>query len=597
MKIGNILGTGSIVLSLMACQLLSGVTPGGGASFDTSKTAQYQYIFGEPKDPIHLTVTPDDAHSVSALIPVAGGTLEATGADGTVFTLQIPANALATATTISLTPLASVTGLPGQGGSVYAARVEPEGLELSGDATLTITPVQPIPMAKQLFFSYKGAGTTVGLALPVTESPDVKIRLMHFSGYGVEDGSADDVAAIQAQLGGDAEAALQSLAAQLLRDMREKALDNGGDVDPGLSAALQDLMNQWEEQVVKPALEQAGSSCEAGKEAIRRAVDLERMRQLFGQGSPAGSQRIVDLVYAATITCVKQEYQRCQEEHHINGMLPLYIATLRMQQMMGGGQSSAEPEAVTVARDLTVKCLTFELQFHSEGSFDDQGAGYASTVDATLELKLDPTTLLIKGDGTLESLAFTFTLPPGSGGMTCTTEGMPGGGTFEVKDLSYIEDIRSDTDPEPYVRDFELLYFPGVTTESYHAHCITIDSNGRRSDADYTSAPGGYWSGLFFALHSEELTNRDAGIGSSAPGDGDLPPLPPINLNDLGGLELGGVPPMPAPQIPAEGGFLALDWTVTPGDSLLASKEWVKDDGSAGIVEAGTLKLYHRPGQ
>ncbi len=596
MKIRYILGAGSIVLSLMACQLVSGVAPGGGASFDTSKTAKYQYIFGEPKDPIQLALTPDDAHGVTALIPVTGGTLVASGADGTVFTLVIPANALATATTISLTPLASVTGLPGQGGPLYAAQVEPEGLDLSADATLTIAPVQPIPMSRQIFFSYKGAGTAVGLALPVTESSDVKIRLMHFSGYGVEEGSSDDVAAIQEQLGGDAEAALQSLAAQLLRDMREKALDNGGDVDQDLAAALQDLMNQWEEQVVKPALEKAGSSCEAGKEAIRRAVDLERMRQLFGQGSPAGSQKIVDLVYAATITCVKQEYQRCQEEHHLNGMLPLYIATLRMQQMTGG-PGSAEPEALTLARDLTVKCLTFELKFHSEGSFDDQGAGYASTVDATVELKLDPSTLLIKGNGALESLAFTFTLPPGTGGMTCTTDGTPGGGTFEVKDLSYIEDIRSDTDPEPYVRDFQLLYFPGVTTESYHAHCVTIDSNNHRSEGDYTSAPGGYWSGLFFTLHSEELTNRDAGNGSSAPGDGGLPPLPPINLSDLGGLELGGVPPMPVPQIPPEGGFLALDWTVTPGDSLVASKEWVKDDGSAGIVEAGTLKLYHRPGQ
>lgn len=595
MTIRRLLGIGCVVWSLLACQFLSAVAPGGsGPSFDTSKTARYQYIFGQPQSPLQLTVTPDDAHRAQARIPADGGSLTATGADGTVFTLEIPAGALAAATTVTLTPLSAVTGLPGQGGPIAAVQVEPEGLHLYADAILTIAPAASLPMAAQLAFSYQGTGTNVGLALPVVDSPEIKLRLMHFSGYGVESGSADDVAAIQAQLGGDAEAALQSLTAQLLRDRREQALDNGADADPELGAALQDLMNQWEEQVVKPALEQAGSSCEAGKEAVRRVVDLERMRQLMGQGSPEGSQRIIDLTYAATITCVKEEYQRCQEEHHLNGMVPLYIAALRLHQLVDS--AGPEPEAVAIARDLTVKCLTFELKFHSEGRFDDQGSGYSSIVDATVRLKLNPTTMQIKGDGPLDSLSFEMTFPNGRWD-SCDVRGKPGGGTFEAKDLAYVEDVRSETDPEPYVRDFQLLYFPGLTAEGYSAHCVSIDSEGHKSEADIDGPPGAYWSGLFFVLHSEELTGRDAGAGDTSGQGGNPPPLPPINLNDLGSLDLGAVPAMPMPQIPPEGGFLAMDWTVTPGDALVASKEWVKEDGGLGLTEAGTLKLYHRPGE
>jgi hypothetical protein len=43
-------------------------------------------------------------------------------------------------------------------------------------------------------------------------------------------------------------------------------------------------------------------------------------------------------------------------------------------------------------------------------------------------------------------------------------------------------------------------------------------------------------------------------------------------------------------------GFKLTDWEVTGGE-YYAKKEWIKEDGSLGIYEAGTMKLYHRPGQ
>jgi hypothetical protein len=49
------------------------------------------------------------------------------------------------------------------------------------------------------------------------------------------------------------------------------------------------------------------------------------------------------------------------------------------------------------------------------------------------------------------------------------------------------------------------------------------------------------------------------------------------------------------PQMPAGAGYIADNWEVSGGE-YFAKKEWIKDQGDLGLTEAGTLKLYHRPG-
>ncbi|MEW6505558.1 MAG: hypothetical protein AB1457_16490 [Chloroflexota bacterium] len=61
--------------------------------------------------------------------------------------------------------------------------------------------------------------------------------------------------------------------------------------------------------------------------------------------------------------------------------------------------------------------------------------------------------------------------------------------------------------------------------------------------------------------------------------------------------------PHPAPRrgmievpVNVEEGFIASDWEILGGE-YFARKEWSKEDAANGLIEAGTLKLYHRPGQ
>ena len=79
--------------------------------------------------------------------------------------------------------------------------------------------------------------------------------------------------------------------------------------------------------------------------------------------------------------------------------------------------------------------------------------------------------------------------------------------------------------------------------------------------------------------------------GAAQAGSG-IPSIP-----DMAGLQIGALPAMPALDVPEDGGFVVSDWEVTPGDALMASKEWIKNDSAASITESGTLKLFHRPGE
>lgn len=581
---------------LLACRLMtnpSSSTPSSteathsGTRPATGSTKGYQYVFEAQANPAELTLSLDQTRTAEATVPVEGGQIKATGVDGTVYTLEIPANALVSATKISLTPLASLSGLPFSSKVTYAVQLAPEGLILYKDAILTVAPPQPIALEKQVFFNYKGEGQGPGLAMPVTDSKEMKIRLFHFSGYGITEGEMSEVATVQEQLGSDPVSRLQSLAAQFLEE--ERIRQEGGTVeDSSLTGeALIDLINQYEEQVVKPALQAAESSCEAGHAAINSLIDLERTRQLLGVSSRGNlGTDLVDLMSSVAKVCVKEAYQQCVDEHIIHRMIPLWIGLMRENELLGGTSSDPEPEEVKLAEDLTVKCLTFELQFESRGSFDaGGGGGYKSEVKAKVRLQFNPQTITIKGEAPLDSISFDFTPPEG-----CTATSTPGGGTFATNSLEYITDTHSPDDEVGYVSDFRINFWPGVTTESFHVDCPPQGSS--KQEAHYTSPPSGYWSGVFFALHAEELNAATGPGNSSEPGG--PPPMPDIG-SMLSGAEVGAVPALPVPEVSEGGGFVIDTWDVTGGE-LFATREWIKDDSSARITESGTFKLYHTPG-
>jgi hypothetical protein len=184
---------GGAIVSLTAI----GATSCGTTGKDTSPTPDgsgEEHASPLPKpDPLSVTPVLDPAHASEQTIPVAGGTVKTTAADGTEFALSIPEGALLEPTTVTLTPVTSIGGLPMSGGLEAAVDISPDGLYLYAVATLTITPAKAMGGAETIGFGYRGSGSDFHLE-PLLSGTGLVYGLVHFSGYGAAQGTSSDVA-------------------------------------------------------------------------------------------------------------------------------------------------------------------------------------------------------------------------------------------------------------------------------------------------------------------------------------------------------------------------------------------------------------------
>ena len=513
---------------------IAGCSPKGSTGGNPSTKQDVKAIFDIPADPIAVTITADADRQAEKVIPVEGGSLSVTASDGSVFTLDVPAGALVVETVIRMTPVNAITGLPFGDGTAYTVQLEPEGLQLFADAILTITPAAEIPIDHQLFFGYQGQGTDLILAAPVVESSEIKIQVSHFSGYGVTKGLLADIEPVRQRLGGSAEARLRSRIAEELGRERQKQLLGSG--EESLDVDFEAYFKEYEEQVVKPRIAAAGESCAAGRLALETVLGHERQKQLLGMaGSEGGLPFDVGLMDTVTNVCMKEEYEMCRDDHVIQRIIPVWLGTERQYQLLGFAEGSP---ALENARNYVRKCLRFELEFHSDGIFHDGGGGgYDSTVESKIVLQFNPQDFTMKGKSALINTAFEFRAPG------CAVTSNRGGGDFEVLDLAIVPGETSTANPLGSVKDFNMMYFPGNTSESASITC--------EDQPTFNMPPSPLWTGFFLPLHESELNFE-------------------------------------------KGGFEASGWEILGGE-YFAKKEWTKNDASIDITEVGTFKLYHRP--
>ncbi len=157
--------------------------------------------------PLSVTSSPAPASAVTQDVDAdAGGTITATGPDGTTYSLAIPARALSTTTSITVTPVSSLSGSGLGGRLIGAVELSPDGLQLSRPATLTITPASPTVLTPAPGyaidgFSYEGEGRDFHL-FPTAESfpgaapnaTSLHYSVMHFTGFtGQEATPAEEV--------------------------------------------------------------------------------------------------------------------------------------------------------------------------------------------------------------------------------------------------------------------------------------------------------------------------------------------------------------------------------------------------------------------
>ncbi len=459
-----------------------GATPGPINS--PGQPTDLAWIYEAPYDPINLTTTLEESGKAEAVIPVEGGMVTATGADGTSYTLEIPADALLVETLVSLTPVQSLDGLPFGAGSAFAVQLAPEGLAFNNYVTLTITPAQPIPLAEQIMFDFQADGEALGLALPAMDPGTIQIHLLHFSGAGVSKGLLADLEPVRQRLGGSVEARLQSAMAAAVQQARQN-----GEAMESLWATLSAYFNEYVERVVKPRLAAAGESCAAGRLAIETILSVERQRQLLGLADENSSlmSELVDLMEPVGQVCLKEEYELCRDEHIVHRIATAWLSVLRQLQLFGIDSSALEAEG----REYVERCLSFDLELESTAVAEQMGASFESRVtsEVPLRAKVDGYSVTIEGEGPANNETFAVSIPG------CSAVTSRGGGTFAVIRLNFDVATSGAGDQLGAVRDLHLSYDPGTTSESYTLTCQGMSVPAARV----------LWSEMFIVAHESDI--------------------------------------------------------------------------------------------
>lgn len=231
-------------------------------------------------NPANATVTTQSANAVTATVPLTGGTLVATGADGTVFTLTIPGDALIAETTITMTPIATLTGAGISGGRPAGVQLEPEGLQLLAPATLLIAPPEG-PDVEVIGMAYHGTGQEIHRAPVMPDPTKLEMPVMHFSGRLVYLGDGNwAVIPLQHVNPTDWADRIENALEFYLRGERARLL-RGEAPDPNLPQILENVAHEYWERVVEPMLNRMMTDCAYAEANMKYALGWSRQVSLI----------------------------------------------------------------------------------------------------------------------------------------------------------------------------------------------------------------------------------------------------------------------------------------------------------------------------
>ncbi len=570
-----------LILALATMVLLAAACSSGGGTGD-SPPDDVSEALDQNTEPVIATTTIDASRAATARIGPDGGSLTATGADGSRFLLEIPADAMIDEIEITMTPIESMDGLPLPDGLAAGVQLEPEGMAFYDFVTLTIEPAVSIPVDHQLPIGT--SGTTGAVYLPLIDlDPDaIRLQLTHFSSAGLSKGLTSDLEPVRQRLGGDADARLNSLFAREVAWARQHGQSN---VD---MVAATFLLDEYRKQVIEPRLKAASESCAAARLAMLTSINYGRLRMLVGL-SDESDDELEKLTPIYAKVCLQEEYELCRDEHIVHRMLPV-ISHLEKLRFRTGLFTAEMDQIMAHAQDLAVRCLHFEVVFESSARMESDGTYNESEVESKIEIRYDPGSIppAVTGSSALVNTKYEVSDPIGG---ACKTTGNRGGGTFEVMHLLFTVVRSGPDDPVGHVEDVRLIYAPGISTETVTATCPGAGS--------MTTPPNSIWSNTYLGVHRGELGGYDDLPGS---GEAQPPPIAELTIDQIRALMQSGGQPgaLPGGLGGEEAGsgatYTTKGWEVDGGE-FFAEKEWELAVGSGGasMTEEGSFKLYHRP--
>jgi hypothetical protein len=435
-------------------------------------------------------VTPHlaDANAVSQLVSAgAGGTLDATGPDGSTYKLEIPAGALSSDSTIKMTPVASIGGLPFTS-AAGGVDIQPEGLILLKPARLTITPAHAPPAGRQVTVGWHAGGQDLHLQ-PTTGAQGFVFEIDHFSGYEVVNGTQKQVAA---QMQRPPVSSREQLSQAIYETIKR-----------GAGQELPPIFQSYYDTVVAGLLQQAKTDDSVVSLALTEALGWVRTVELLGLGDDPALKARSNQVSSQLVAIVQNAGSRAADKCIAGdlGQVGRMLALERFAQVLG-----------FTTGDVFTKihrCLHFELDY--DGSFQVREPGANGPEDLKTDFttkiaglpiagRLTPDEVQTGGSQSLAYPTYTFTANNGchADSLTSATEQRP----FSVASLDVSATLTTRVDAQG--RTSFTTGPPEVA--------LQIDPGQRTENITYTCNQGGgtqarrWFDNVFKQFHSSELT-------------------------------------------------------------------------------------------
>jgi hypothetical protein len=481
------------------------------------------------------------AGGASKTIGESGGTLASKGPAAT-FTLAVPARSLAndaiqqctfvqqfgfwrrscpgsgglTGSTVTLTPLRSLSGLGSLGRFVAGVQLGPEGSPLIHGATVTVTLAQRIPKKRLVVVAYAGTGSTIhevpfslsqgrlvvalgeiGGGLAVLERPASAAR-------DAADPAPARTATASAPVGDTA--FYDQLIGGLVGELRDSGHDfgDGSSVTDDVNSALISTLAEWKQDILDNEVPAGLEDDAAAQVAIADLLAQARDAALLGMGDGSLPPQVVKLLAGV----YDRAQQRCAQTPGFSlDSIPTILGAYRDLVLAG------HPDNVTIP-DL-LSCMRFKLTFDSTITTTFGGSDHGTQtseyrVVMPIKSSADGRTLTGQAAGTYPVAHGLMSQDPqqcddnGGGTVTSYSDELHGNGAIaQVPDFTLPSARIGGPSPK-----LELQL--GSPTETYHLY--SVSSNPGCQGSTNSNLP--LWSGNFITSHRAEIDGTFASANS-----------------------------------------------------------------------------------
>jgi hypothetical protein len=291
---------------------------------------------------LKISLELDATRAARRVISKEGGSLTAVGEDGSTYKLTIPQDALVGDETIILTPVKTMSGLPG--GVTLAAGVQmaPEGLLLLKPASLTVEAKSPAAPNQELPFGWSRQGDGVHAQFVAVQPKVPTFTITHFSGVAVASASASAAEPIVKGQALPCGSQMFAGFGELVRRARYAELTGTATPEQmaSLAKAFIDASRRYLDDAVKPVVKQAETDdllvpCAAAALFSWDHAAQAFLGDAFESEFAAEVQQVRHSLWKGVANAFGASYDRCMRNESPLFQLGRMIGAARQLEMMG----------------------------------------------------------------------------------------------------------------------------------------------------------------------------------------------------------------------------------------------------------------------